>query len=307
MTFREILRQRRFVPGCCLASSQVVWLPVDSGPVDQSWDRRDGPETEVDDASSPVRRVFFQENELQPVLVVDVLPDLAKPGLGHEGEGRRVIRRDRDHEPPYAVCHRPIHGACQRFESVALPSVGGKDDVAKLDGMMCIRIQIVRVRPGMKSEVTNHLSGVFQENGPGGPGEIVLILCQPRCRELQNCGVAYQVRRDTSRQLPFDGAPVTQQATANGLWVEATKKEPCSLNVRRQIAPIYWIWPVHRRSLFYDMAGNFRVGAGAPSRGGGCRNVGLGSFTSTFLCPLSRPPYAIPGNVPAQRLRRLEF
>src|SRR5260370_8991357 len=190
--FCEILRQRRFVPGCCLASSQVAWLAVDSGRVDEAWDRGDGAETEVDDASSPVRRVFFQENELQPVLVVDVLPDLAKPGLGHEGEGRRVIRRDRDHEPPYAVCHRPIHGACQRFESVALPSVGGKDDVAKLDGMMCIRIQIVRVRPAMKSEVTNHLSGVFQENGPGGPGETVLILCQPRCRELQNCGVAYQ-------------------------------------------------------------------------------------------------------------------
>src|SRR5260370_42147390 len=100
--FREILRQRRFVPGCCLASSQVVWLPVDSGPVDQSWDRRDGPETEVDDASSPVRRVFFQENELQPVLVVDVLPDLAKPGLGHErSEERRVGKECRSRWSPY--------------------------------------------------------------------------------------------------------------------------------------------------------------------------------------------------------------
>ena len=103
--------------------------------------------------SAAAARSFSQENVLQAILAVDLLPDLASPALpvsAREG----VLLGEPDNKPPGVIRFGPTHSSGERFQCIATPSMSREDEIAKLKSIAHLRMQVFWIRSGMEPQMT---------------------------------------------------------------------------------------------------------------------------------------------------------
>jgi hypothetical protein len=155
-----------------------------------------------------------------------VLAELAEAEPVGEPERRDIVRRDRDDETLDAVfVLSPAHDAVDRFARVAAAAMGGEDGVAELDGLLDIGPEVVRVGPGMKPDVADHLARLLQDQGADRPRKIVGVRAKLSQGEAQDGGVVGQIDGDLGVEMMFDGSQIARQARFDGLSGQTTQDQ----------------------------------------------------------------------------------